>query len=444
MSKRKVFNSEGRGIIAKVYHFLQEEYQFLKTHNSDKCDLSPLANITKRTAEATGASERTISRILKEEKELPSPSSKFSSPMKKRRKRDSKFDFRGMDYDIIRTTIQSFYIEHNEKPTLAKLQSVLKEKIGFDGCMSTLYSLLKKMGYKWNKIGNTRKSLQERHEIQLWRLRFLKTIQQCRSKGRPIVYTDETYVLNKDKSFIVAHAGTSSGFISGAFSVYKAATTTGDVNFYMNFDTYVKWLNEMLLPNLPENSVIVMDNAVYHNARSSKIPTLNHSKDDMQKWLKENDIYFDEQSHKLELYNLIKENKKRFVTYHIDEIVKSKGFEILRLPPNHPELNAIENIWDILKTRIDWNDVGQNLAEVKTAILKGLESIDANIAWHNACKHVEKIEKEYMKYYDFEFDTNLAYQSGDSDIEDFQSDSDSENEYGVEALCECKLELCES
>lgn len=63
----------------------------MKVNNRDKCDLSPLANVLKRTAEATGVSERTLTRILKEEKELPSPSSKFTSPMEKRRKRDSKF-----------------------------------------------------------------------------------------------------------------------------------------------------------------------------------------------------------------------------------------------------------------------------------------------------------------------------------------------------------------
>ncbi|KAL0830136.1 hypothetical protein ABMA28_003593 [Loxostege sticticalis] len=79
MSKRKVIRSEGRAIIAKVFHFLQEEYNFMKANNTDKCDVSPLANVLKRTADATGVSKRTVTRILKEEKNLPSTSAKFTS-----------------------------------------------------------------------------------------------------------------------------------------------------------------------------------------------------------------------------------------------------------------------------------------------------------------------------------------------------------------------------
>ena len=60
----------------------------MKINNSDKCDLTPLANILRRTAESTGVSERTVTRILKEETESQSPSSEFPSPEKKRRKRE--------------------------------------------------------------------------------------------------------------------------------------------------------------------------------------------------------------------------------------------------------------------------------------------------------------------------------------------------------------------
>lgn len=420
----------------------------MKANNTDGCDLSPLANILERTAQATGVSERTVSRILKEEKELPSSSTKFTSPMKKRRKRDGKFNLDNMNREIIRTTIQNFHIEHNELPTLAKLQSALREKIGFDGCLSTLRSLLIKMGYEWNKIENNRKSLQERHEIQLWRFNFLKKIHEYREEGRPIIYTDETYVLTshvrqntwnlkkldtktKDKSFlkklstgarfIIVHAGSSSGFIKDASLIYKASSTTGDYHSNMNFNNYSKWLNEKLLPNLPDKSVIVMDNASYHNTRSSSIPTSNSRKSDMQKWLTEHGIPFNALSRNVELYDLIIRNKQRFISYRIDEIIKSKGFEILRLPPYHPELNAIENIWGILKNKIASKNIGQNMTEVQNLIAEGLNSIDNNI-WLNTCKHVEKIEKEYMKYfdYDFEFVINVG-ESSDSSTTDFET-----------------------
>lgn len=317
------------------------------------------------------------------------------------------------------------------------------------------------MGYKWKKIGNNRTSLQERHEIQLWRFKFMKKINQYRSEGRPIVYTDETYVLTshvrqntwslknnytsqKDASFskklstgsrfIIVHAGSSSGFIKNAPLVYKAASTTGDYHSNMNFENYVKWLTEKLLPNLPEKAVIVMDNASYHNTRSSTIPTSNSRKADMQKWLTENGIPFDEQARRIELYDLIKKNKEDFITFKIDDIIRSKGFEILRLPPYHPELNAIENIWGILKNQIASRNIGQNMKDVQNLIYEGLNNIN-NDTWYNTCKHVEKIEKEYMKYfdYDYEFVINVD-ESSDTDSDTIKFGSESEtNEFGSDS-----------
>ncbi|XP_046966920.1 uncharacterized protein LOC124534920 [Vanessa cardui] len=448
--KRKIIHSEGRAIIARVYHFLQGEYNFMKANNMDHCDLSPLANIRKRTAEATGFSERTVTTILKEEKELPCTSASFTSPTKKRRKRNNKFHLDNMNLEIIRTTVQNFHIVEKQLLTLSKLQSVLREKIGFDGCLNTLRSILKKLGYKWRKIVNNREALQERHEIQLWRLNFLKKIFQYRSEGRPIVYTDETYVLtshvrqntwlpqnnypkgNKQFSkklstgsrFIVVHAGSSDGFVPNASLVYKAASTSGDYHSNMNHDNYTKWLNEKLLPNLPEKSVIVMDNASYHNTRSSKIPTSNSSKGEMQKWLTENGISFDNRFKKVELYDLIKKKKDRFITFKIDDFIRKKGFGILRLPPYHPELNPIENIWGIIKNQIAAKNIGQTMTLVQNLIDECINNIDQT-TWRNTCKHVEKIETEYMKYfdYDFQFIINVS-EDDDSDNESENDDSD--------------------
>lgn len=57
-------------MIANVYHFLKEEYEFTELHREPNCDISHLRNITKRTAAATGVSERTVQKILKEERDM--------------------------------------------------------------------------------------------------------------------------------------------------------------------------------------------------------------------------------------------------------------------------------------------------------------------------------------------------------------------------------------
>lgn len=71
------------------------------------CDLSHLRDITGRTAKATG------------EKELPSTSSTFTSPMNKRIKRENKVEIDHFAADVVRSTIQNFHVVHKEIPTLS-------------------------------------------------------------------------------------------------------------------------------------------------------------------------------------------------------------------------------------------------------------------------------------------------------------------------------------
>ncbi|CAH1634866.1 unnamed protein product [Spodoptera littoralis] len=68
-SKRRKIGDEAREMIAKVYRFLKHEYEFTDLHKEPNADITHLRNITQRTAEATGVSERTVYKILKEERE---------------------------------------------------------------------------------------------------------------------------------------------------------------------------------------------------------------------------------------------------------------------------------------------------------------------------------------------------------------------------------------
>ena len=54
---------------------------------------------------------------------------------------------------------------------------------------------------------------------------------------------------------------------------------------------------------------------------------------------------------KPELYELIK-SKKQPPVYKVDESLKRKGHEVLRLPPYHCEFNPIELIWGDLEGKI--------------------------------------------------------------------------------------------
>ncbi|XP_045781508.1 uncharacterized protein LOC123878358 isoform X2 [Maniola jurtina] len=347
----------------------------------------------------------------------------FKSPLKpKRVRRKSKLD--DFNMGVLRRTIASFHIEFNELPTLRKLKQVLGDRIGFDGCIETLRTILKLSGYEWSKIDDNRKALTEKHDIQMLRFQYLRRLKKYRDEGRYIVFTGESFVhtthmqkkLSKGMWIIIVHAGGCEGFIPNAKLVCKANSINGDYHDNMNLDNYKKWLTTQLLPNLPEKSVIVVDNA-YHNALLEKTPNCNSNKDTMKIWLAENNIPFDENMKKIELYNLILKNKDRFNRFVIDELIQCKGFEILRLPPYHPELNPIEKIWGMLKNYVANKNVAQNLTSIMALINERLETIDRTI-WANTCQNVEETEKQYLQYFDLDNEFIIYVDDSDSDESD--------------------------
>jgi hypothetical protein len=60
----------------------------------------------------------------------------------------------------------------------------------------------------------------------------------------------------------------------------------------MGSQNYVRWLYTILIPNLPPNSILVIDNASYRNTQTDKPPTSNTKEDEMKAWLLERNIPF--------------------------------------------------------------------------------------------------------------------------------------------------------
>ncbi|KAH9640368.1 hypothetical protein HF086_003054 [Spodoptera exigua] len=121
-----------------------------------------------------------------------------------------------------------------------------------------------------------------------------------------------------------------------------------DYHHNMNAVNFNKWLREKLIPNLNEPSVIVMDNASYHSIIVNKAPTSQNRKNDIREWLTLNNILFEDYHRKAELRCFVNRNTPGPV-YEADELLKENGHEVLRLPPYHCDLNAIELIWSLAK-----------------------------------------------------------------------------------------------
>ncbi|RVE44176.1 hypothetical protein evm_011170 [Chilo suppressalis] len=92
------------------------------------------------------------------------------------------------------------------------------------------------------------------------------------------------YIFPRAICFIV-YACSEQGFIPEALLIYPAKKQTGDYHSNMNASNYLKWIKEKLVPSLPPQSVLVVDNASYYNVVSDPVPTSNSRKSDMLAWL---------------------------------------------------------------------------------------------------------------------------------------------------------------
>ncbi|CAG9122699.1 unnamed protein product [Plutella xylostella] len=129
--------------------------------------------------------------------------------------------------------------------------------------------------------------------------------------------------------------------------MFKSHSKTGDYHGDMNATNFRKWIDEKLTPNIPPNSVIVMDNAAYHSTQIEKKPTISSLKSDMQQWLERRGVQHDSSMRKCDLMKVIDEQNTE-KKYKIDEILKENGHIVLRLPPYHPDLNPIELVWGFI------------------------------------------------------------------------------------------------
>lgn len=74
---------------------------------------------------------------------------------------------------------------------------------------------------------------------------------QCQSSDQILIMTKSHH-----QNIIMIHAGSENGFISRAQADWKA-DSKGDRCYRINEETFDKW--DHLLPNIPSNSIIVMN-----------------------------------------------------------------------------------------------------------------------------------------------------------------------------------------
>jgi transposase len=286
--------------------------------------------------------------------------------------------------DSIQTVVRDYIRKANKEGAYITLEMLCEHLSGVapekEFSVRTLGRALDRWGFTFGKGVRTQR-LKEKDHVVAARKRYLRR-KIANRKGeegtvRPEVYLDESYVnKNHSKDFvwyydddgpwiqkptgkgerlIIMNAITKDGWIPGAKVTFKSTRKTGDYHGQMNQGMFTKWFKEKLLANIPDNSLIIMDNASCHNILSPlSAPTPSCKKENIQSWLERNSIPVKEDCLKAELVEILAKVGPQ-PTYILDEIAGEQGHEILRTPPYHPELQPIETCWGIVKNEIARN-----------------------------------------------------------------------------------------
>lgn len=257
------------------------------------------------------------------------------------------------------------------------IRRFMRDALHCEVAHTTLWRALQRWGFEFGP-GLRSAQLKESERIVIMRRQYLRQKRANRTeKGqtiRPEVYLDESYI-NKNHSndntwyfeedgiilgkptgkgdrLIIVNAITRDGWIPNAKLVFKASKMTGDYHTNMNWDNFSKWFQEKLLKNIPENSLIIMDNAPYHNVFVEEaFPKKSHSVKRLCEWLSNNEIPWTQDMLKSELFDLCSRFSAK-PEFFIDRIASKEGHSILRTPPYHPELQPIETCWAVVKNHV--------------------------------------------------------------------------------------------
>ena len=200
------------------------------------------------------------------------------------------------------------------------------------------------------------------------------------------------HAVGKGPRLIIVHAGGEAGWTSKTDLIFRVKSKTGDYHHEMNSEHFLEWFENQLCTHIPAGSLIVLDNASYHNTQTEKIPTMSSRKSDMQSWLSNHSIAYEVSDLKADLMAKIT-NAKPIKQFETDLIAEKFTHRVLRLPVAHPELNPIEFAWSVVKGYVNKKFT---LKEIEELVPQGISQVTPQM-WKKFCDHTVKVEEEYWK-----------------------------------------------
>ncbi len=295
---------------------------------------------------------------------------------------------------------------------------IITEKPEREFSVRTLGRALDRWGFTFGKGVRTQR-FKEKDRIVAARQRYIRRKRANRNGEGAIrseVYLDESYInknhsndfvwffdddgpwiqkpTGKGERIVIINATTKDGWAPGAKLTFKSTRKTGDYHGQMNHELFTKWFREMLLPNIPESSLIIMDNAACHNILSyHSAPTPKCKKEKIRCWLEKNGIPLSDDCLKAEMVGILNKMAPS-PTYVLDEIAAEYGHEILRTPPYHPELQPIEICWAVLK-----NQIARNCDFTMNNLLAQLEEAFGSVTQKTCTGAINKVREIEDKFW---------------------------------------------
>ena len=195
-------------------------------------------------------------------------------------------------------------------------------------------------------------------------------------------------------------------------------------NLFKNyFETYI-------LPHLPPNSIVIIDNARYHRCYvpGTFVPTSAANKTQLIDFLKSLKKKASMKDTKKDLLKRAKVYKDDIKT-ELQIIAERSGHQLLYLPPYHPELNPIEYAWGRIKRNVA-EAASYNIDLICNEILPQAFSTVTSSILNKFFSHIRKYEDHYRNITGEEKQLLISQQDDEeTENSDPNADSDDESSY---------------
>lgn len=120
-------------------------------------------------------------------------------------------------------------------------------------------------------------------------------------------------------------------------------------------------------------------------------PSTSDRKNDIQKWLDEHNITYNQTDIKTPLLKRVKQHRSEPL-----DLIDEAGHRVLRLPVAHCELNPIELAWASVKGYVAKHNKNYNLKVIERLTTDGFEHSTKEM-WENFCRHVTMWKMSIMR-----------------------------------------------